>query len=265
VFLVPVTLAGCGGSDGGGGSSCVPGQVVACPCPGRGDGTQVCRADGTFGACACGDGATADSAPPAPDGAQAMDAAADAASTSDAARSMDAVALPDAAPPMPDAQAPDADPLAGHVYVAARFDGASSVWATLPGAMGRLGLEAGHAQCVFLGADHVCDYVELRAAEAKGELASIPQGTTAWVQRTTPEIVNGAESPPGPGGNCNDWTFAGNHVSDGEYVSFDAEGVPTWHLDGDTFYDGIDTTHAIPGDLDCGGATRSIFCCSALP
>jgi uncharacterized protein YkwD len=35
------------------------------------------------------------------------------------------------------------------------------------------------------------------------------------------------------------------------------------HLDADTFYDGVDTTHAQPGALDCGGQQRGILGCHA--
>lgn len=34
-------------------STCVPSQVVACPCMGGGVGTQICLADGTYGTCMC--------------------------------------------------------------------------------------------------------------------------------------------------------------------------------------------------------------------
>src|SRR6185436_18692708 len=99
-------------------------------------------------------------------------------------------------------------------------------------------------------------------AAAGGELNAIAQGTTAWIHRTTSAIVFGNPSPPGPGGRCNDWTFNGNHLADGEYVTFDTIGVPTMHLDNDTVYDPTTPlVHTITGDLECGGQTRSIFCC----
>jgi hypothetical protein len=87
-------------------------------------------------------------------------------------------------------------------------------------------------------------------------------GTTIWINRTTPEMVNGTLSQPGAGGRCNDWVYSTNHISDGEYATFDTVGVPTYHLDNDTFFDGVDTSHTITGDLQCGGTMRTIPCCN---
>ncbi|MDF1562456.1 MAG: choice-of-anchor D domain-containing protein [Deltaproteobacteria bacterium] len=44
-----------GGGDGGtdGGGDCTSGDVQTCTCPGQADGLQACRADGTWGQCAC--------------------------------------------------------------------------------------------------------------------------------------------------------------------------------------------------------------------
>lgn len=153
------------------------------------------------------------------------------------------------------------DPCAGHISYAGMASGASSVWATLPNASGLTGLAAGNAQCASIGADHVCDYEEVVAAALAGELSAIPMGTTAWMQRTTAVDVGGTSYPAGQGGRCVDWTFSGNHLADGEYITFDALGMPTYHFDPDTFFDGTDTSHATPGDLECGGATRAILCC----
>jgi hypothetical protein len=149
---------------------------------------------------------------------------------------------------------------------AGKYDFASSRWENLPGAAGATSLAAGDNQCqaLGLGALHVCDYTEVRLAEAHGELLGVPAGTTAWVQRTTTELVNGLPSAPGPGGNCHNWTYAGNHLGDGEYLSFDQPGLPTYFLDDDTGWNpgGPDQNdHAQPGLLQCGGTMRSIFCC----
>lgn len=252
-----LTMWACDDDDDAGGSGCIPGQSAACACESGATGAQVCQADETFGACVCApatDGAT--------DSATGGDMGSDATAT-DAGR--DASPFPDASPPdaAPVDMMPDAMP--GHRYLAGWRDGTSSNWAELPAAMGAIGLEAGHAQCRFLGGDHVCDYTELRAAEAAGELANVPEGTTGWVQRTTPEMVNGQLSEPGRGGNCVDWTFVGNHLADGEYVAFGPGGVATWFLDNDTFFDGIDMTHVQAGQLECSGVTRTLFCCNALP
>jgi hypothetical protein len=74
--------------------------------------------------------------------------------------------------------------------------------------------------------------------------------------------MGGTASAPGPGGRCNDWKYMTNHISDGEYVTFATAGTPTFHLDNDTVFDPtMPGVHTIPGDLDCGGVTRSILCC----
>ncbi|MCB9547668.1 MAG: hypothetical protein H6706_17715 [Myxococcales bacterium] len=266
-LLGMLALAGCDDGDAGG-AGCTPGQSSACACVGGGMGAQVCQADNTFAACICavGDaGLASDTGPRADQGPQA-----DAAPARDAAPMADAAPMIDAAPMGDAAVAADAGAMAdaalpGHTYVAGLIGGATSNWGDLPNAQGLMGLEAGHAACRFQGADHVCDYEELVAAEAAGELADIPAGTTAWLQRTTSVILLGFDSPPGQGGNCVDWTFTGNHLADGEYVSFEQAGIPAWHFDHDTYFDGVDQTRTIPGDLECGGVTRSIFCCYPSP
>jgi len=198
-------------------------------------GTQRCAADGTYGECMCG----------------AVDAG-----LADAPALLDAPALPDA-PAAPDAFVP--------IVYAGLVPNAQSAWQSLPGAEGQVGLEAGHRACQAIGGDHACDYEEVVLAEGYGQLAAIPAGTTAWLQRTTPVEVGGTTSAPGQGGNCVDWTFVGNHLADGEYITFDAVGVPTYHFDNDTFFDGVATEHVTPGTLDCGGQMRAILCCNALP
>jgi len=200
---------------------------------------QRCEADGTYGECTCG---SEDAGP------------VDAPVAVDVPGSVDA---PD------DAPATDA-PVLAPIY-AGFVAGVSSVWASAPGASGQTGLAAGDSVCqtAGLGADHVCDYEEIVLAASAGELSSIAAGTSAWLQRTTTVSVGGTPSTPGSGGNCNNWTFNGNHLADGEYITFDTAGTPTYHFDPDTYFDAIDTTHAVPGDLECGGATRALFCCFA--
>jgi hypothetical protein len=160
--------------------------------------------------------------------------------------------------------------------------------------------DAGNAQCKALdiGADHVCDLTEIQAAAAAHEtrFSLVPQGTTAWMQRTTPVYVEGLSgtpctaamvgqadpsagdmcsndsgpapcvctlSQPGPGGNCNDWQYGTHHIGDGEYYTFDQQGVPTYHLDNDTIFNpndpGADDHHT--PDFTCGAAARAILCC----
>lgn len=141
---------------------------------------------------------------------------------------------------------------------AGMVSGVVSQWGANPQANGKTGYEAGVEICKTIGADHPCEYMEVKAAEAMGALVNVAQGTTAWLHRTTP---GPNAEPAGPGGRCNDWTYATNHIADGEYITFDVLGVPTYHIDNDTFYDGIDTTHQIQGDLQCGGEVRNIMCC----
>lgn len=181
--------------------------------------------------------------------------------TPDASRAPDAPLTTDAfVAPADAAVAPDA--FMPPVY-AGMVPNVASNWEYF----GMPGLEGGRLSCVnnVLGSDHPCDYEEIVVAAARGELADIPMGTTAWLQRTTPVTVDGMELAPGQGGNCQDWLFIGNHLADGEYITFDATGVPTYHFDSDTFFDGIDTNHTVPGDLQCGGEMRAILCCNAAP
>jgi|JI10StandDraft_1071094.scaffolds.fasta_scaffold314126_2 hypothetical protein len=241
IALASLAIACQPGSD-----RCVAGMTIACACLGGGSGVQTCQADGTYQACQCLDGGGLDGG--------GLDGGVDAAPTSDTGEVADA--------PNGDGGAPDAgDPCAGHVIYAGAITSASSVWALLPTASGNTGYEAGVAACTSIGADHPCDYEEMVAAAAAGEFSTIPAATTAWVHRTTTASVDGTDSPPGPGGRCNDWTFAGNHLADGEYVSFDVAGVPTYHLDGDTVFDPSSPGVHVVAGLDCAGVTRSILCC----
>jgi hypothetical protein len=279
VLGIMTAMAACGSAGGttntGGGSptGCTPGKTETCACVGGTMGVQTCKDDGRgFDECQCSTTTTSSGT--------------GGASSSSSSGSMgtcgDGQIQPSDHCDNPSSEfyckqdcmnattssssstsSSSGDPCTGHVYYAGKFDGAPSVWANLPGAGGLTKLDAGNAQCKALniGADHVCDYEEVLKAQQNGELANIPKGTTAWVQRTTVAMVNGAPSDPGPGGRCNDWSYATNHLSDGEYISFDDVGVPTFHLDNDTQYtDKTADGHAGPG-LDCGGVMRSILCC----
>ncbi len=238
---------------------CVTGMAIQCACSGTTQGVQTCLADGTFSTCACNgtDGGT-------PTADAGSDAGSDAAvSTTDGGT--DAFVSTDGGT---DAAL---DALyVGHVFYAGMVNGVGPVWSAAPGAAGQIGLAAGNSACtaIGVGADHACDYEELRAADANNEAAfrAIAAGTTGWVQRTTHALVGGVDSAPGPGGNCDDWNYATNHIGDGEYVTFDTAGHPTYHLDNDTIFDpAAGGIHTIPGDLQCGGVTRAILCCFPLP
>lgn len=242
-ILLSLLLAACGPST----STCVPGMVIECPCAGGATGSQTCLASGSYGACEC-------------DG---NDAGTDAPVIADAPTGTDTPATVDA--PV-ETDAPVEMDVPAHVYYAGRIDGAGPVWGALPSAGGMTGLDAGDAACATIGADHVCDYEEVVLAASLGQLSTIPAGTTAWVQRTTTVDVGGVSSPPGPGGNCVDWTYSTNHIGDGEYAVFETAGVPTFHLDNDTIFDpSAPGVHDIVGDLQCGGTIRSILCCFAAP
>ncbi|MBX3270532.1 MAG: hypothetical protein KF729_09740 [Sandaracinaceae bacterium] len=235
VVSLSVALVLLGACDGGA-ERCVAGMTVECACPGGGRGVQTCAGDGSFGACEC----PTDAGAPAPDGgasdAGALDGGAGDGGASDAGE--DAGSCP--------------------TYVGA-VSGQPSGWSY----SGAFGFAAGAAQCVALGADHVCDYEELRRAELAGELGAIAAGQTFWLHRLTTVDVGGVPSAPGPGGRCNEWTYIGNALADGEYVEFAVAGTPTYHFDDDTAYSGIPGDgHARPG-LDCGGVSRAIPCCAA--
>ena len=159
--------------------------------------------------------------------------------------------------------APPCDPQAT-VIMAAIVAAQTPVWTS----NGLVGLDAGNDMCnaAALGS-HVCTYAELLVAEAKPDnlepnLGLLATGTTLWVHRDTPEMVNGMMSVPGAGARCNDWTYPTNHISDGEYAEVTLPSDLTFSLDNDSFFDGVDNTHALAGLLQCGGETRAIPCCN---
>jgi hypothetical protein len=267
-------MAACGSSGttdatSTGGTVCTPGKQEECACPGGTKGVQTCTADGRgLNACECGgstssgsggaggaSGSTGTMGPMCGDGVQQ---AGECDPTSEGhiycAKDCDGTTASSSA------STGAGGSCAGHVFYAGMVPSVTSVWAS----GGLTGLKAGNDMCqnANLGADHVCDYEEVLSAEKGGELANVAAGTTAWVQRTTPAIVNGVTSAPGPGGRCNDWKYNTNHISDGEYATFDMVGQIKYHLDNDTIFDGANPgVHTIPGDLECNGATRNVMCC----
>lgn len=55
-FTAGFLSAACSGDDGGGGTVCTPGKTESCPCPGGGEGSQTCAADGAvYLPCECPD------------------------------------------------------------------------------------------------------------------------------------------------------------------------------------------------------------------
>lgn len=272
VMAALVVAPGCGGTGdtGGSGSTCTPNQQVSCDCPGGTKGVQVCNEDGrSFSACDCGGstgggGAGGGTTGGAGGGTTGLcgNGMIDPGEceTGEFQCPQDCMGTGGAG----GGTTTSSNTCEGVVTFAGLYNaemGVPSAWGADPKSNGMSGYEAGIVLCGTLGADHPCTYEEVRKAEAAGELAGIPEKTTAWIHRTTPETVNGSVSQPGAGGRCNNWVYTTNHISDGEYATFDVAGVPTYHLDGDTFFDGVDTSHTITGDLQCGGVSRAIFCC----
>lgn len=262
----------CGGTGDTGGGHCTPNEQQSCKCSGGKEGFQECNSDGTaFSACDCG-GDTGGTA-------GASGSAGTGGSMTQSGACPDGIEQSGECDPSSEFYCPQdcmsgsggsggtgTNTCMGMPVYAGTVAGVISQWGNHPQANGKTGFEAGVEICKTIGADHPCEYQEVKAAEAMGAFDNVAVGTTAWIHRTTPEMVNGMMSPPGPGGRCNDWTYATNHISDGEFVTFDLDMAtmktkPAYHLDNDTFYDGVDTTHTITGDLQCGGTTRNILCC----
>lgn len=259
-------LPSCGGTGDTEGGTCTPNETKGCLCPGGGEGVQVCASDGrSYSACDCGSGGNG--------GSTGTSSGGDGGGNTQVGACGDGVEdqgecdvgsenyCKEDCKPGTTMETTTTDPCEGHITFAGYVDMVASAWGSHPQANGKTGYEAGVEICKTIAADHPCDYLEVQAAYTAGELATVPQGVTAWIHRTTDEIVGGVNSPPGAGGRCNNWVYTTNHISDGEFASFDMVGTPTYHLDNDTFYDGIDTTHTIAGDLQCGGVMRAILCC----
>lgn len=257
--LVCGTAVACGEGDGegsGSGGSCAAGQQLACECPGGGEGVRGCTLEDVFGPCECG-GEDASA------GDTELDTAEDDSSGETCGDGVeDPGECPTACPQ--DCAATD-DPGVGGVVVTA-VPLQPSRWESGP----LIGFAAGQDLCrraaASMGAPNpmevtVCDYEQVRLAEAAGELAPL-SGTTAWIHRTTVAKIDGVKSAPGAGGRCANWSYSTNHIADGEHMEIGAGGAATYFLDNDTFYDGTDGSHTQPGTLECGTEIRSILCCN---
>ncbi len=168
---------------------------------------------------------------------------------------------------------------------------------------GFLGTAAGKAMCQAIGADHVCAYTEVLQADAGGELTNLPANLTYWLHRTSfaPDYLlqNGMKAcnvdadcgppadkcdvtlkecswKPGAGARCNDWTYPGGNLADGEWFKTlpdpagggVAKGSLSFHYDKDATYDGVTmqpcqdpTKVGCAGP--CSGVQRAILCCAA--
>lgn len=288
------------GDDGSTGQpgGCVPGQQVSCACTSGGMGVQQCNPSGSgFTQCQCGSGnmncgnGTTESGEECDDGnkvdnddctnactkPKCGDKIVQAGEDCDDGNSE----INDTCPSnclLGDGGTGDGgdggvvDPCAGKLI----FNGFTaqpqpSQWSY----MGKLGFEAGTAMCQAIGAADVCDYEQIKEIFADpvahanditkiGMTVASGSNITVWVNRTTPEMVNGAMSAAGPGGRCNNWVYSTNHISDGEYATITNTGGTVsnqFTLDNDTVFSGNPADgHAGPG-LDCGGQMRYIACC----
>ncbi len=162
---------------------------------------------------------------------------------------------------------------------------------------GFLGAQAGKALCQDVGADHMCTYDEVLAADAKGELAALPTNLTYWLHRTknAPDYLqnNGmkackidADCPPtdqcdptvkvcawkpGQIGRCYDWASLANSNADGEWFATlpdkSGGGVAKGSLSFHFYQDAGGVPPPACQDeqvIGCAGpcsATRAILCC----
>jgi hypothetical protein len=120
---------------------------------------------------------------------------------------------------------------------------------------GDIGLAAGEAACRAEGADHVCDYEELRALSDLDALTAVADETQIWVHRTTVATIDGTTYEASEAARCAEWTYGSGHSRNGEFATA-AGGALVFDLD-ETPVVG-DTTGAGP----CG-AMRFVPCCSA--
>lgn len=233
----------CSGDSGGRGEQamCVPGQAYVCNCADGSPGAASCSLAGEPGVCICASSTDATSAGEPTSTSAGSNATTDEGCTTECT---------DATSP---ASSSGDDPC-GQIY-AGKVDAVAVPWSF----SGQSGLAAGNAMCGNIGADHVCDYAEVLDAEADDELDGLTN-ITAWVHRTTVELVDGVPSAPGPGGRCVDWTNATGTLADGEWIEFGAA-VRVHRLDPDTFYDGVDSSHTDPLLFPCG-SPRAVLCCN---
>jgi hypothetical protein len=223
---------------------CTPGQVFACTCIDGSPGTSTCGFDSAPGLCMCS-GTT--------DPTSGSDTTADPSTTMTTTEATDSCAT-DCADTTASAGSSESG---GCSIYAGKVDSVSVPWTF----MGQMGLMGGEAMCDSIGADHVCDFVEVVDAEQAGELDGLG-AATIWIHRTTIESVEGVPSAPGPGGRCVDWIDATGTLADGEWAEVAADGI-VFHLDPDTFYDGLDSSHTDPLAFPCMGVTRALLCCNA--
>lgn len=274
-------------SDDGTSASCVPGQQADCTCEGGGDGVQTCNSAGSaFSQCECGTTLTGDCGNGEVEAGEECDDGNtdnDDGCSSTCKDEFCGDNVVQAGEDCDDGNTTEFDqcpsdcqmggeggsgggggiPSCGDIVVLAGVTAPTgSVWS----ANGQLGLNAGQELCddVAFGS-HVCTYSEVKIAENKGELVNVPDGT-AWLHRTTPEMVNGTMTEANPGARCNNWEYGTDHLADGEFITF-AGGVPTYSLDAtpglnpDNMFP-QNNTPGLPCQGDLGGPQRVILCCN---
>ena len=133
------------------------------------------------------------------------------------------------------------------------FPNVSSMWSF----NGKIGTEAGNEMCKFVGADHFCDYEEIKKAESRGELAGL--NTTVWIHRTTTAVVNGVANSGGSGARCDDWRYNTNHINNGEFATISGGAVTYQLAPANMLTAGAAPSGGTP--RVCGGMNRSILCC----
>ncbi len=164
----------------------------------------------------------------------------------------------DAGPPIVDSGRDAADACAGKAIYKTVFPNVPSVWDY----NGKVGPAAGDEMCKTLLADHFCTYDEIRVAQARGELAALPN-MTFWVHRTTPEVVNGVTNSGGAGARCNDWRYGTNDANNGEFGTITGGAIA---------YDLAPETKLVAGTSGSAGSARlcgptatnkrNILCCA---
>jgi len=223
---------------------CTPGLVFACNCTDGSPGAATCGFDGVPGLCMCS-GTT--------DPTGGSETSVDPSTTMTTADASDDACTTECGDTTASAGSSETGPCS--TIYAGKVDSVMVPWSF----MGPIGLMGGEAMCESIGADHVCDYLEVVDAAQAGELDALGN-ITVWIHRTTIEPVDGVPSAPGPGGRCVDWADGTSTLADGEWAELTADGV-VFNLDPDTFYDGLDSSHTDPIAFPCMGISRAILCC----
>jgi hypothetical protein len=299
--------AGGGGAGGSSGNGCTPGTQRSCACPDGTVGIQDCDADGTgFGTCQCLAGTTSSSST----SSSSTSSGSTGGAGGDCAGHIYYAGMYTLAPPIW-ADLPNAVGLtsldAGNAQCQALGVGADHVcdltevqaantakealfmaipsgttaWMQRTTPVYVEGLSGTPCTAAMVGQTNSiaecsssCFAANAPCGADNDCCSDICTGGTCAAGTPTPCVC--ALSPPGYGGNCNDWQYNGHIIGDGEYLVFGPEGgVPTepgvpanpgdpgFHYDNDTIFDpndpGADNHHS--ADFSCVGELRAILCC----